>query len=367
MRIRRRNLRKGLVAVGCLVAGISPVGLVAGAVLLAFGSALHFWSKGCLEQNQRLVTTGPYRFTRNPFYLANALIDLGLCGVIGRWWVAAPYAALWWLAYRDTILREEARLAALFPGDFERYVAVVPRMIPNGRSLPRSEAAGHFTLVNPALAHGSEYARIAGIWVAAATIVAWAWIRGQGLEIFAAENTAGLGWVAVVPVAWVLKLAIAEVFRSPETALLPFAGEPARRRVVTFALVAGLYAAARVVDPSPHSLTASIAFVLMVGALAVLPTANGSPRRRGFLHAGLAVAIAVFAASRGLLWIASVPLLWVGLAGLDDGATARLGEAAELGGAEAAGGKRDLWSAFPAIAVGSIATLGLLAAARFIA
>lgn len=378
MRLRRRNLRNGLVAVGCLVAVASPAGSVvegpggqariaAAFALLAFGSALHFWSKGCLEQNQRLVTNGPYRFTRNPFYLANGLIDLGLCALIGRVWVVLPYALLWWLAYRDTILREETRLEALFPGEFERYVAAVPRLIPTGRSLPRSEAAGQFTLANPALAQGSEYARIAGVWVAAATIGAWAWIRGNRLGIFAAPNTAAFGWVALVPVAWVLKLAIGEVFRDPGTALLPFHAEPARRRVVTFALVAGLYAAARIVDPPPHSTTASIAFVLMIGALALLPTANALPRRRGFLHLGLAAAIAVFSLSRGVLWIASVPLLWVGFAALDDRATVRRSGASEIEGEGAGRADRKLWPAFPAIAGGALASLLLVAAARFVA
>ncbi|MBK7948436.1 MAG: isoprenylcysteine carboxylmethyltransferase family protein [Deltaproteobacteria bacterium] len=186
MRIRRRRLRDALVAVGCVVAVVDPCGEPAGRVrfaaaivLLLLGSLLHFWSKGCLEQNQRLVTAGPYRFTRNPFYLANGLIDVGLCALIGRVWVAVPFLVLWWLAYRDTIQVEEERLATLFPEAFARYAAAVPRLVPTGRALPRGEAVGSFTLGNPALAAGSEYARILGVWVAAATIVAWDWVRGM--------------------------------------------------------------------------------------------------------------------------------------------------------------------------------------------
>lgn len=365
MRIRRRNLRNGLVAVGCLVASVEPVGLAAAGVLLVAGSLLHFWSKGCLEQNQKLVTAGPYRFTRNPFYLANGLIDLGLCCVIGRVWIALPYIVLWTLAYRDTILREEARLATLFPGDFERYVAAVPRLIPSGRSLPSGEAAGGFSLDNPALTRGSEYARIAGVWVAGATIVAWAWIRGQGLEIFAQENTAGLGLVALVPVAWVLKLALAEVFRQPETALLPFAAEPGRRRFVTFALVAALYLAARKLDSSPHSIPAGVAFVLMFAAVIVLPYANESPWRRGLLQAGLALAIVVFAGSRGVLWLASVPLLWVALGALDDFAPRRL--AGRDQGEHAQAAPRRLWPVFRMIAAGAVAALLFVALGRSVA
>lgn len=358
MRVRRRSLRKALVAIGCLVGAVELPGLIAGALLLAAGSALHLWSKGCLEQNQRLVTSGPYRFSRNPFYLANLLIDLGICCVIGRIWIAVPFLVLWWLAYRETIRLEEVRLAALFPAEFERYAAAVPRLIPTGRSLPREESTGGFTLANPALAQGSEYARIVGVWLAAAAIVASEWIRARGLEVFAVENTAGLGLLALLPVAWVVKLALAELFRRPETALLPFADEPTKRRVVTFALVAALYLAARYADPSRHSMIASAAFMLMVAALAVLPHARDSHVRSALLHAGLALALSVFAASRDLLWCASLPLLWALLAALDDFARARSADLA------ADGGERRLWSSFAPIAIGASTALIVIGALR---
>ena len=296
------------------------------------------------------MTAGPYRFTRNPFYLANLLIDLGLCCLIGRIWVAVPYVVLWVLAYRDTIAREELRLASLFPDAYARYVETVPRLIPTGRGLSRSEAAGRFSLANPALVKGSEYARIAGVWVAAATIVAWGWIGDQGLEVFAAQNTAGLGLVMLVPVSWIVKLALAELFRRPETALLPFAGEPSGRRLVTLALVGGLYFTARSIDSSPHSLTASVALVAMIGAIAVLPYAKESHLRRGLLHAGLAVSIPAFAASRGVLWCASVPLVWTLLSALDVGAVART-LAGEQSPQEAPSAARPLWSKFKPIAM----------------
>lgn len=356
-------------AIGCVVADVDPLGSPAGRarfaaalVLLAAGSALHFWSKGCLEQNQRLVTAGPYRFTRNPFYLANGLIDLGLCALIGRAWVAGPYLVLWWLAYHDTIRREEARLAELFPSACARYFAAVPRLIPTGRSLPASEAEGRFTLANPALAEGSEYARIVGVWVAAATIGAWAWIRAHGLAVFAPEQTAGLGLVLLVAVAWVAKIALAEVFRSPRTALLPFSDEPSARRLVTAALVVGLYLVARFVEATPRSAAATGALIAMFVPVALLPRAKTNPRLRSLLHAALALAIGAFGAARGVLWIASVPLLWVVLAGLDD-LGARRSEVVGADG-ESKSEARTLWPLFGRIAVGAVAGLALLAVLR---
>ncbi|MBY0398852.1 isoprenylcysteine carboxylmethyltransferase family protein [Myxococcota bacterium] len=372
MRIRRRRLRDALVAIGCLVAVVDPVGSPAGrarfaaaVLLLALGSLLHFWSKGCLEQNRKLVTAGPYRFTRNPFYLANGLIDLGLCCLIGRAWLALPYAVVWGLAYHETIRGEEMRLAELFGEAFARYRAAVPRLIPTGRSLPRAETKGQFTLDNPALAEGSEYARILGVWIAAATIVAWDWIGANGLAVFAPEQTAALGFVSLVPVAWVVKLALAEVFRSPQTALLPFAEEPSARRLVTFVLVAGLYVAARVLDASPRSVIASVSFGAMFVAIAVLPRGKTSLSTRVALQAGLAVAIGVFAWSRGVLWLASLPLVWVVLAAMDDGARQRL-ELRRGVGEPRSIAVRSLWSAFRPIATVVPIALVCVLAARFL-
>lgn len=333
MRIRRRRLRSALVLVGCLVGDVPFVGgvgetastaadpgaaalasdgsgLAGGAadairlavalLLIVGGSALHLWSKGCLEQNQRLVTSGPYRFTRNPFYLANGLVDLGLCALIGRVWVAGPYLVLWWLAYRETIAREEARLRALFPEQVGRYFGMVPRLIPNGHVLPRAEAIGRFTFDNPALACGSEYARILGFFVAAAAIVASAWLRARGGSAFADEHAVGLALVLLVPVGWVAKLALAEAFRRPETALLPFAQAPFVR-------------------------VASIAVALV--AMASLS-----------IHGG------------GRRWLIAAPVLWAALAALDQLAVVRLRRVRPD-----AASARERWRVFPRVFLAALA------------
>jgi hypothetical protein len=238
MRIRRRSLRKFLTVLGCVVATVSyPAAMVCGLLLLA-GCGLHFWSKGCLQQNLRLTTAGPYRWTRNPFYLANLLIDLGLCCVIGRWWVALAFLPVWWLSYRETIAREEARLLALFPDQFPEYLNAVPRLFPSGRQLPRSRAEGHFDWNNDALSRGSEYARLLSVWLAAGTIWACYWLRRERMDLFDERNSWALGLIAALLCAWIVKLALAETFRRPETVLLPFASQPILRHAVLVVLVA---------------------------------------------------------------------------------------------------------------------------------
>jgi len=128
-----------------------------------------------------------------------------------------------------------------------------------------------------------------------------------------------------VPLAWIVKLALAEVFRRPERALLPFRGDPVRRRVVTGALVLATYLAARWLAPAsaPGSRASDVAFAACVVALLVLPRLGSAPRARGGLHAAVALALAVFANGRGVLWCASAPVLWTVLCALDDAAVGR--------------------------------------------
>lgn len=269
-----------------------------GGLLLLGGSALHLWSKGCLEQNLRLTSAGPYRWTRNPFYLANLSIDLGLCFVIGRGWVAVLFLPVWWFSYRETISREEARLLELFPETYPDYLGAVPRLVPSGRRLPRERTEGHFSWHNAALARGSEFARLLGVWLAPGMIWVAELIRRERMAIFDEANSTTLGLLAVLLCGWIIKLALAETFRRPETSLVPFASRPILRHAVGVVLLAG----------------------------------------------------AIFFES---LWAASLPGAWFLLMALD-----RLGES-RLDPNERS--ERPRWRYFPAIAIGSTAIYGLVA------
>ncbi|APO94927.1 methyltransferase family protein [Xanthomonas vesicatoria] len=77
----------------------------------------------------RLVLDGPYRFTRNPMYLALVLSYVGLCLQLGLLWAVAlvplPWLALQWLV----IPFEEARLRAEFGRAYSDYCTRVRRWL----------------------------------------------------------------------------------------------------------------------------------------------------------------------------------------------------------------------------------------------
>ena len=152
---------------GTLIArATSPRTILIGLPLLLLGVWLHTWAKGCLRQNRVVATTGPYRFVRHPFYLANALIDGGLV-VMAGWWPLAVVLPLWWLAIYVPVIRGEERyLAEKFPGEYPEYKRRVPCFIPWRRPLPPL-ASGHpgdgFRWSNPNIAGGEELPRVVRI------------------------------------------------------------------------------------------------------------------------------------------------------------------------------------------------------------
>lgn len=112
--------------------------LVGHAIGLA-GLVLLFWSVATLHRHGTtvrpdtaaavLATDGPFRYRRNPIYIADALILLGVAEITQNIWfaiVALPFLALvTWLA----ILPEERYLEARFGEAYRAYKARTRRLI----------------------------------------------------------------------------------------------------------------------------------------------------------------------------------------------------------------------------------------------
>jgi len=171
-----------------LIAGVvfgRPTGtsLAIGYAVLLPGAALHLWTKGCLRF-EGVTTSGPYRFVRNPFYLATLLVDAGLCVVTGEPWIAAAYAPLWAVVYGLTIRGEERDLTELFGESYTAYRARVPRLFPwKGRAAGLAESPG-FSWSHPQLVAGIEYARLVRTFMSPLLIVVGAGLVTRRREFF---------------------------------------------------------------------------------------------------------------------------------------------------------------------------------------
>jgi len=76
-----------------------------------------------------LVVTGPYRFSRNPIYLALTLIYLGLALGYGSWWPIVLLAPVLIVMRFGVIAREERYLEEKFGDAYRAYCASVRRWI----------------------------------------------------------------------------------------------------------------------------------------------------------------------------------------------------------------------------------------------
>lgn len=111
-----------------------------GLALALAGQALRFYVLGWVPegtsgqnlsiQASTLNTTGPYAYVRNPLYVGNLLIVLGLCSVANDPWVTLVALVFFFGEYFFIIRAEEDFLRGKFGAAFDEFVATVPRWIP---------------------------------------------------------------------------------------------------------------------------------------------------------------------------------------------------------------------------------------------
>ncbi len=93
-----------------------------------------FWKFGLgtphpIDPPRNLVTLGPYRFSRNPLYVARLLILAGAAAILGSPGVALLSLCLFAGLHFFLVPREERRLVARHGSTYEGYRSQVPRWI----------------------------------------------------------------------------------------------------------------------------------------------------------------------------------------------------------------------------------------------
>jgi protein-S-isoprenylcysteine O-methyltransferase Ste14 len=139
----------GLVMLGfaCIWAFVRPTGfeksaysLVASMILappsvaLVWMAARHLdkqWRfEAALSEDHKLITTGPYRWLRNPIY-ASMLGMLLATGFAKTWWPLLIAGVIFFVIGTEIRVRaEEKLLASRFGEEFERYKAKTPAYFP---------------------------------------------------------------------------------------------------------------------------------------------------------------------------------------------------------------------------------------------
>ncbi len=116
---------------------------VVGWLLIGAGLVFRFWASYTFYANDvevlkytaqgRLITSGPYAYTRNPLYIGIVLIFLGAAVVLGSY--AGVIAAIILFMFWDIWVRgyEEGNLERAFGSEYPQYKNSVPRWFPRMR------------------------------------------------------------------------------------------------------------------------------------------------------------------------------------------------------------------------------------------
>jgi protein-S-isoprenylcysteine O-methyltransferase Ste14 len=100
-----------------------------GLPVASVGLLLRAWATGHLAKDQRLATSGPYAYIRNPLYAGTLIVAAGIVIASSDAWLAIVFAAVFLFVYLPTIELEEQHLRGKFP-DYAAYANSVPRLIP---------------------------------------------------------------------------------------------------------------------------------------------------------------------------------------------------------------------------------------------
>ena len=111
----------------------------AGLALVLAGVALTIWSAATFTrahttmipwgQVSAMVTTGPFRVSRNPIYLADAIAYLGGTLLIHSWWPLLALPGVLLVVRRKVIDREEHYLTERFGDVYREYQLRVRRWL----------------------------------------------------------------------------------------------------------------------------------------------------------------------------------------------------------------------------------------------
>ena len=115
------------------------VALWPGFVLVVLGVVIAAWGRRTMQAagtnvnpalpTIAIVASGPFRFSRNPLYLALTLLYFGLALAFNTWWGIVVLIPLLIIMHRGVVLREERYLDQKFGETYRQYRFKVRRYL----------------------------------------------------------------------------------------------------------------------------------------------------------------------------------------------------------------------------------------------
>jgi len=102
-----------------------------GVPLVILGELMRIWAGGHVERKGgKLAVSGPFAYIRNPLYLGNFLIGLGVVIIFGNPVFMVIFLIGFGIVYWGTIRKEETVLQETFGESYSDYYNNVPRLFP---------------------------------------------------------------------------------------------------------------------------------------------------------------------------------------------------------------------------------------------
>lgn len=89
------------------------------------------YKKAHSKQGGDLVIGGIYTLTRNPMYLGSFLMGCGFVLIVWPFWTLPVFALLFYLRFRQQVIKEEEHLGKLFGQRYADYCKKVNRVFPS--------------------------------------------------------------------------------------------------------------------------------------------------------------------------------------------------------------------------------------------
>ena len=170
---QRLRVPLGFVVTAAVLYFATPtrISILAGLPFALLGLVFRALAAGIIKKDSTLATTGIYALARNPLYLGTALLAVGFAIMSADEIAATLIAVPFVLIYPRVILREEEHLERLFPDEFRKYRASVPRFFPRLTLRPRLTFSFDQYLAN------REYNAAMGLIGALALFLAKWWVE----------------------------------------------------------------------------------------------------------------------------------------------------------------------------------------------
>lgn len=166
-----------------------------GLPLILMGELIRVLASGYLERKgTKLATAGTFAYVRNPLYVGNFLLGLGVVVMSSSWINVVIFIAGFWFLYGGTVQKEEARLLQEFGEPYAHYLKEVPRFFP--RLTPYSQSSGGSFQWQLIIKH-REYITLAGVAIILSGIYLWIKFLEAGQFNFTLKSNLALSLIAL--------------------------------------------------------------------------------------------------------------------------------------------------------------------------